>query len=141
MGALMKRCKTQHCRNLHKNANGYCDACNAEYRRTHPRDFKEYDKKRGSATSRGYDSRWRKFASDYLKEHPTCAICGQPAKIVDHKDIPADLMMQVYGGFDYDLSHYQALCYRCNTKKGRREDQDIRKSYEADKAFIESHKE
>lgn len=129
MGILKKRCKTYGCRNFHHNVSGYCDECTARYNETHPR--KEPD--RPSAAKRGYDWRWRKFAADYLKQHPTCAICGAAATCVDHKDMTADMMMDAYGRFDYDPSHYQALCSSCNARKGFREDKAMRARYEQDK--------
>lgn len=124
MGCLKKRCKTYHCPNLHHNASGYCDECTARWRAAHPRK----DDKRPSAYKRGYDSRWTKFAKNFLSLHPTCAICGQPATCVDHK-IPADVMLDAWGSFDYDPDHYQALCASCNARKGAHEDKTLRMAY------------
>ncbi len=45
----------------------------------------------------------------------------------------ADMMMDAYGSFDYDPSHYQALCSSCNARKGVREDKAMRARYERDK--------
>lgn len=44
---------------------------------------------RGSAASRGYDSRWRKARITYLQRNPLCRMCEQagrltPATVVDH---------------------------------------------------------
>lgn len=125
---LRKKCKTYGCPNLHTNVSGYCDDCIRKWRSTHQK-----TDHRPSAAARGYDSRWQKFSRDYLREHPTCAICGAPAKVCDHKDIPADVMMDAYGSFDYDISHYQALCVACNTRKGCHEDRMMREAYETDK--------
>lgn len=136
--AFKKRCKTVGCPNLHNNKNGYCNECNAKYYATHP---SRYEKTRPSSVERGYDSRWHKFAKNFLKDHPVCAMCGAPAQCVDHKDIPADVMMSVYGEFDLDPVHYQALCSRCNTIKGRYEDKRARESYERDKKWIETQGE
>ena len=126
MGTLKKRCKTHGCRNFHHNESGYCDECTAKYLALHP---KRGDNDRPSASKRGYGWKWQKFSKDFLKLHPTCAICGAPAKCVDHRDIPADVMMDAYGSFDYDPSHYQALCYKCNASKGKREDKHLKEKY------------
>lgn len=131
---IKKRCKTVGCPNLHYNSNGYCDSCNARWREKHPRS--SYSDNRPSAAKRGYDNRWRNFAKQYLALHPVCSICGAEATCVDHKDIPADVMMDSYGKFDYDERHYQALCRKCNLLKGRTEDKRIRKGYQADKKWI-----
>lgn len=130
---LKKRCKTWGCPNLHYNKSGYCDECTAKYRATHP---SYYEEKRPDAAKRGYNYRWYKFAKDYLREHPVCAICGKPAEVVDHKDVPADVMMDAYGQFDLDPAHYQALCRRCNAVKGVTYDRDARQMYHNDKEFL-----
>ena len=139
MGILQKRCKTPGCPNLHKNPSGYCDACTERYRKNHPYS-KEYEATRPSASERGYTWRWHAFARQYLQQHPTCVMCGAPATVCDHKDIPADIMLKMNNGhFDYDISHYQALCSSCNTKKGATTDKAIRAAYEADVAWLEAH--
>ena len=130
MGTLRKRCKTYGCPNLHHNSSGYCDECIARYRATHPREEKE---KPTSSARKHYSSwQWRKFSQDFLKEHPVCEICGAPSEVCDHKDMTADMMVDAYGGFDYDPSHYQALCRSCNARKGTREDKAMRTAYKAE---------
>lgn len=133
MQKLRKRCKTWGCPNLHTNDNGYCDECNRKWRESHPI---SKDDRRPNAAKRGYNYKWQKFASDFLMLHPVCAICGAPAKVCDHRDMTADMMLDAYGSFDLDPSHYQALCYRCNTRKGAREDRAMRKAYESEKQQI-----
>ena len=140
MGSLRKKCKTYGCRNLHHNASGYCDECIAKYREAHPRT--ESNEKPTSPARKEYSSwKWRKFSSDFLRLHPICAICGAPAEVCDHKDMTADMMVDAYGGFDYDPSHYQALCRSCNTRKGTREDRVMRAAYQRDLTAISQHPE
>ena len=135
MGSLKRNCKTFGCRNLHTNRSGYCNACMERYALLHPK--AESEDKRPSAAERGYDGKWQRFAKFFLMANQTCAICGAPATCVDHKDMPADVMLEVYGGtFDYDESHYQALCSRCNARKGKTDDRKMRERYEADKARL-----
>ena len=136
MGSLRKKCKTYGCPNLHHNASGYCDECTAKYNATHIR-----KDERPSAAKRGYDWTWRTYARNFLKEHPVCEICGAPATCVDHKDMTADMMMDVWGRFDMAPSHYQALCSSCNTRKGRHEDKTMREAYRADLAALSQHPE
>ena len=136
MGTLRKRCKNFGCPNLHHNASGYCDECTARYRATHPREEKE---KPTSSARKYYSSwQWRKFAKDFLKEHPVCEICGAPAEVCDHKDMTADMMVDAYGGFDYEPAHYQALCRSCNVRKGTREDKTMRETYKAELGLFNS---
>lgn len=47
------------------------------------------DQERGSAASRGYDSRWERARKHFLREHPLCAECEKEdrvtaATVVDH---------------------------------------------------------
>lgn len=44
----------------------------------------ESDKRRPSASQRGYDSKWQKARSGFLKHHPICAMCREPATVCDH---------------------------------------------------------
>lgn len=135
---LKKRCKTWGCPNLHYNASGYCDECTAKWRAKHPTPS---DLERPTALERGYDGRWRKFAKDFLSRHQTCAICGAPATVVDHKEIPADVMIDAYGQFDLDEDNYQALCNRCNVVKGLTVDRQRRNKYFDDKKLLDTQGE
>ena len=136
MGSLTKNCKTPGCPNLHRNKSGYCDECMARYAAAHPEKGKPAEN-RPSAYERGYDSRWRRFARNFLINHPVCAICGAPSVCVDHKNTPADVMLEVNGGvFDYDEREYQALCCACNAEKGKTLDRQRRAKYYADKVRL-----
>lgn len=127
---MWRKCKTPYCKNLHHNPSGYCDECearhNIEYKARKiavagtPMETEE-EVKRPTAFQRGYDRRWREFAKEYLRRHPVCAICGRPAQVVDHKDIPAQVMMDMDGRFDLDEDHYQPLCISCNLKKQKQD--------------------
>lgn len=135
----MKGCK--NCGKPTANADywGYCPACVAAYNARHPERLKtdhdsesnrRYEEKRGNSRQRGYSSRWTTFSKEFLRKHPTCAICGRPARVTDHKTIPADVMMDAWGSFDYSEENYQALCVRCNTRKGMTEDERARLEYQ-----------
>ena len=75
---------------------------------------------RGSAASRGYDSRWAKFRAAYQRRNPLCvqwkrAGIIRPATQVDHiKPLSA-------GGDKYNESNLQGLCATCHSKKTARE--------------------
>ena len=136
-----KKCKSWNCPNLHTNVNGYCDECNRKYRAKHPdrynedgskkmsEVYKKYDSKRENARERGYDWEWQKFRKRFLAGHPTCAICGAPSQVVDHKIATARQMMDADGRFSYLETDYQALCYRCNNLKGRTVDKASDEEY------------
>jgi 5-methylcytosine-specific restriction endonuclease McrA len=69
---------------------------------------------------------WRRFRERFLRLHPWCAMCGQPADVVDH------IIRREAGGADLDPLNCQAACYSCHNRKTRVHDQ-LRKhgTYEA----------
>ncbi len=83
---------------------------------------KEYNARRGSATTQGYGSRWRAARAAYLVKHPVCVLClatGRVtmATVVDH--------VQPHKGdreLFWEESNWQALCKRCHDTKTARED-------------------
>ncbi len=75
---------------------------------------------RGSASSRGYDARWRALRLDYLMRHPLCRMCEQSGRLtsatcVDH------IVSIVKGGGDDD-DNLQPLCHACHNRKGNQSD-------------------
>lgn len=84
---------------------------------------------RASASARGYDSRWAKYAALWLlrlpwcgqrqdgtfsREHSWCVRrrLRKPAEVVDHIQ-PLSL-----GGELLDPANHQSLCASCNVRKG-----------------------
>lgn len=93
----------------------FCD----KHKRT---DRQRHDRERGSAASRGYDSRWRKAREGFLRKHPTCAHCeleGRvvPATIVDHNE-PHRGNRKLF----WDRTNWQPLCKMHHDRKTARED-------------------
>jgi len=83
---------------------------------------REYDRMRGSAASRGYDSRWRKARKRYLTENPLCMECERDGKltaanVVDHIEAHKGNMTLFW-----DESNWQSLCKTCHDSKTARED-------------------
>lgn len=68
------------------------------------------DERRGSASERGYGTAWQKARAGFLRSHPSCAMCGAAASVVDH--------IVPHRG-DQDLfwrhSNWQALCTPCHS--------------------------
>ena len=78
---------------------------------------KEYNKKRGSSASQGYDARWRRARKIFLNDHPLCIKCGRTASVVDHiKAHKGDKVLF------WDISNWQAMCKLCHDAKTARED-------------------
>lgn len=71
---------------------------------------REYDARRGSATERGYDARWRKARLVHLAEYPLCVMCQargeiRAATVVDHI-VPHRGDPVLF----WDPSNWQSLC-------------------------------
>lgn len=87
---------------------GRCNDHKAERR-------KDYDRRRGSASSRGYGRRWKRLRDSVLAEHPVCQAdgCDELATDVDH------ITPKRKGGTD-SLDNLQALCHSCHSAKTAR---------------------
>lgn len=81
-----------------------------------------YDRKRGSAASRGYDARWRRARKLFLAEHPLCIECEatgrvEAATVVDHR-IPHKGDQVRF----WDVSNWQPLCQPHHDRKTATQD-------------------
>ena len=74
--------------------------------------------RRGSASERGYDSRWSKLRERFIAEHPLCEYCAGrdltvPAEEVDH--------VKPFSGPEdplrLDETNLQSLCHACHVAK------------------------
>lgn len=80
------------------------------------------DQRRGSASQRGYDSRWRKSRDAYIVKHPLCVRCEDQgvlnkAEVVDHIT-PHKGNKTLF----WDRDNWQSLCKRCHDIKTATED-------------------
>jgi 5-methylcytosine-specific restriction protein A len=121
--AALRYCTAPRCPQLV--TRGRCEAHTRER-------LRQYDERRGTAASRGYDSRWSRYRAGLLVEHPFCGDrpAGAPVtadsrcmgryvigKVVDH-------IVQVRGKDDprfYDATNHQILCVSCHEAKRQRE--------------------
>jgi len=85
-------------------------------------EHQRYDRERGTAAQRGYDSRWRKARIGFLRKHPLCVHCEREgvvgaATVVDHiKPHRGDKAVF------WDRSNWQPLCKSHHDAKTARED-------------------
>lgn len=95
-------------------SNGYCDK--------HKRDTRNYDKYRGSATERGYNTRWQKSRIIFLRNNPLCVKCMSDGKLTTAN--VADHIKPHKGDYDlmWDVNNWQALCKQCHDTKTATED-------------------
>ena len=107
--------------------NGVCDRCGRG-----KQSRKEYDQRRGSAASRGYDWKWRNedgtgAADLFLKQEPLCRECKwygrvTAATLVDHRK-PHKGNMEWF----WNTDNWQPLCKPCHDKKTNREQRAMNK--------------
>lgn len=109
-------CSKPGCPELVYGSDRYCEA--------HKEQERLYDRARGSAAARGYDSRWRKARLGFLRQNPLCVHCQAegritPATVVDHI-IPHKGDQDLF----WDRDNWQALCkqhhdIKTGTERGR----------------------
>lgn len=121
---IKKRCK--RCGAITDNRKGYCDRC-TEY----INQFNTENDNRPSASERGYGGGWKTFSQLFLADsnNKTCAICGQPATVTDHKAYPATVFKELYGdsfnSFYHHKELFQPLCQSCNLKKAKEDKKKV----------------
>jgi 5-methylcytosine-specific restriction protein A len=83
---------------------------------------RQFDERRGSASERGYGSRWRKAREGFLKHNPLCKSCEARGKItaatvVDHiKPHKGDKVLF------WERANWQPLCKQCHDRKTATDD-------------------
>lgn len=87
---------------------------------------KQWDQQRGSAASRGYDSKWDRARKAKLAKDPWCAECARqgirtPATMVDHR-VPHRGDMKLF----WNSSNWQSLDDHCHAVKRQRESMEAR---------------
>ena len=63
-------------------------------------------------------SRWGKVRNQYLKDHPTCEICGKPAVCVHHR-VPLNRFRDDLVKMEqmcFDIENLQSLCFEDHEK-------------------------
>jgi 5-methylcytosine-specific restriction protein A len=94
---------------------GLCEECK-------PKEQRYWDKRRGSASQRGYDSKWQKYSKAFLArpENQFCVYqfpgCNEFAQCVDHVKPPKDKDDPLF----WDTNNHVASCLRCNSKKSNK---------------------
>lgn len=76
-----------------------------------------YEERRATSRQRGYDGRWAKARFTYLAHHPLCAMCGDPATVVDHI-VPHEGDQARF----WDVTNWQPLCKPCHDGPKQRAD-------------------
>lgn len=94
----------------------YCEDCAAKRLKHANRELRERvqsDPQMRSDRAFYKSPEWRSFAAKVLATSPTCRVCGEPARVVDHIRTLRD------GAARLDPANIQTLCDRChNSKRG-----------------------
>ena len=78
----------------------------------------EYDKRRGSASERGYDAAWHKLREIKVKQNPLCEDCEQDGLTVIVNEV--DHIIPISGRDDplrLDMENLRSMCKTCHTRK------------------------
>lgn len=93
----------------------------ASRHRTNPRAVRHVsrDRRKASASARGYGYRWRQARRQHLTANPLCVVClesgrAEPATDVDHI-VPWRGNLSLF----WDPANWQSLCVRCHAQKTR----------------------
>lgn len=113
--APLKPCKKPGCRNL--TANVYCE----QHQGARKLEREVFDRRRGSASSRGYGRAWQATRLRILARD---AVCQNPYNIENHLVVATEVDHKVpkaKGGDDSD-DNLQGLCRECHSRKTATED-------------------
>ena len=75
---------------------------------------KANDRWRGSAASRGYDSRWQKARRAYLDAHPLCARCEASGRVVAATVVHHRIAHKGDTSLFWERDNWEAVCQPCH---------------------------
>jgi 5-methylcytosine-specific restriction protein A len=113
---IKKPCGKIGCRELVNRKDRYCE----EHRLSEQR---RYDKDRGTATQRGYNSRWARYSREYRARNPLCVKCQEQGKVTPAQHV--DHITPTKGKDDplhWEPSNHQSVCISCHNAKTRKDE-------------------
>lgn len=108
---LRKPCAHPGCPEL--TLEGYC--------RAHKQDARRYDRARGTATQRGYGSRWQRYRLVFLRQHPLCVECLKAERLTVATEVDHIIPHKGNYGLFWSPDNHQALCKHHHSKKTAKE--------------------
>ena len=105
----LRPCKHAGCPELTRDPSGYCE--------THRQDSKAYERYRGTAYSRGYDSQWIRFRLQYLRRHPLCIDCEARSIYTAASEVHHIAKLSDYPKLKYTEGNLMALCHECHARR------------------------
>lgn len=85
-----------------------------------PRDQREYDQRRGSSSSRGYDADWRRFRVWYLRRYPLCADHHERGELEPAIEVHHKVKVKDDVGRRLDETNVIGLCKSCHSARTAR---------------------
>lgn len=89
---------------------------------TRPKTDVQYEARRGTAASRGYDSRWKRARDGFLRKHPLCAECEKLGRITTAREVDHIVAHKGDKALFWDRTNWQSLCKPHHSVKTARED-------------------
>lgn len=93
---------------------GYCVAHQRQV-------YKAQDQRRGSAASRGYNSKWAKARKTYLGRNPLCVECIDELRVTPATEVDHIIPHRGSQTLFWDTDNWQALCKPHHSAKTMRE--------------------
>lgn len=97
---------------------------------------RERDVVRGSAASRGYDRKWRRFRAAWLAEHPLCVMCEAHGAVVAAEVVDHIVPHQGDRGLFWQDGNHQSLCKACHNRKTVMEDGGFNRGAQSHPEFL-----
>ena len=76
-----------------------------------------YEQERGTATARGYGTRWQKLRDRFAKKFPLCAECLRNGHVTPMKDVHHKIKHDGDVDLLYDWDNLESLCRACHNAK------------------------
>ena len=110
-----KICKERECKELTRDASGYCPAHIHLEEELKKQRCRKYDAVRGSANERGYDSRWVKIRKMFLMRNPLCSDCLKGTRLTPANEVHH--VKALKKGGTHDSNNLMSLCKSCHSKR------------------------
>lgn len=78
---------------------------------------KQYDERRGTAASRGYDRRWYRLRNQFIAENPLCKECLEKGIVRAADEVDHIIPIKVAPHLRLVKSNLQSLCKSCHAIK------------------------
>ena len=92
-----------------------CPRCNKINKGKCPCVQAAYDKERGTATERGYDSKWRKVRAEKLKRDPLCFDCTLAGRVTPANEVHHIVKVKDAPKLRLDMRNLMSLCKPCHS--------------------------